>query len=218
MSKLIYLLSPIAVKDTIHLPMISFSILAVDIDFSEYDLLMFTSKQAVKSIEQINLDWKKVPCIAIGEATANEIISLGAEVVHQAQNFYAKELSQDIVTLFKEKKILYLRPKEVSFDSKAYLETEGIELDEKIIYETSCNAYDKTKKPSKDAIIIFTSPSTIRCFFKSFDWDESYTAVVIGEATKKHLPSYVCVEVAASPQIEACVSKAKELLLSSNSK
>jgi len=218
MSKLIYLLSPIAAKDIIHLPMISFSILDVDIDFSEYDLLMFTSKQAVKSIEQINPEWKTVPCLAIGESTAKMIMSLGGEVVHQAQNFYGQTLSQDIVTLFKEKKILYLRPKEVSFDARAYLETQGIVLDEKNIYETSCFSYDKTKKPSKNAIIIFTSPSTIRCFFKSFDWDKSYTAVVIGEVTKKHLPAYVCVEVASSPQIEACITKAKELLLSSNSK
>ncbi len=218
MSKIIYLLSPTAYEGTIHLPMISFSESAVDIDFTDYNVLMFTSKQAVKSIEKINPHWKKIPCIAIGEATANEIISLEAKVVYQSQNFYAKRLNQDIARLFKEKKILYLRPKEVSFDSKAYLATQDIVLDEKIIYETACIAYDKMKKPSKNAIIIFTSPSTIKCFFKSFDWDESYTAVVIGEATKKHLPSYVCVEVAASPQIEACVTKAKELLLSSNSK
>jgi len=218
MSEMIYLLSPMPYEDTIHLPMISFSMLAVDIDFTNYDLLMFTSKQAVKSIEKINPDWKKVPCIAIGEATAQTIISLGGAIVYQPQNFYVKILNKELVTLFKEKKILYLRPKEVSFDSKAYLETEGIKLDEKIIYETSCNTYDESKKPSYGAIIIFTSPSTIRCFFKSFDWDESYTAVVIGEATKKHLPAYVCVKVASSPQIKACVSKAKELLLSSNSK
>ncbi len=218
MSKLIYLLSPIAVKDTIHLPMITFRILAVDIDFSEYDLLMFTSKQAVQSIEQINTDWKTVPCLAIGESTAKRIMSLGGKVVHQPQNFYGQSLSQDIVTLFKSKKILYLRPKEVSFDSRVYLATQDIVLGEQIIYETSCRSYTGAKKPSKHAIIIFTSPSTIRCFFKNFDWDESYTAVVIGEATKKHLPAYVCVEVASSPHIEACIAKAKEVLLSSNSK
>ena len=219
MSRMIYLLSPVAYEDSIHLPMISFSMIPVDIDFASYNLLMFTSKQAVKSIEQLNPEWKKLPCVAIGDATAKEIISLGGEVVYTPQNFYAKTLNQDIVSLFKTKNILYLRPKEVSFDSKSYLETQGVFLDEKIIYETSCKVYDAQKKPSKNAIIIFTSPSTIRCFFKNFDWDESYTAVVIGEATRKHLPCEIkSIHVAGSPQINACIAKAKEILLLSNSK
>jgi uroporphyrinogen-III synthase len=215
---MIYLLSPLPKEGTIHLPMIHFSLLPSTIDFSKCDVLMFTSKQAVKSVETLNPEWKKYPCLAIGSATAKEIESLGGQVIYQPKSFYGKTLSQDIITQFKDKKILYLRPKEVSFDSKNFLAKAGLEIDEQIIYETSCINYEKKEKPGKNAIIIFTSPSTIHCFLKNFEWDESYTAVVIGEATKEHLPSNAYYVVADTPLIDACITKSRQILLTSNSK
>jgi len=71
------------------------------------------------------------------------------------------------------------------------------------------------EKPLKNAIIIFTSPSTIHCFLKNFEWDESYTAVVIGKATKVHLPVDAEYVVADEPLINACIVKAKEIVNSS---
>lgn len=215
---MIYLLSPLPREGTIHLPMIHFSLLLSTIDFSRCDVLMFTSKQAVKSAEALNPEWKKYPCLAIGSATSKEIESLGGKVVYQPKSFYAETLSQDIIRQFQDKKILYLRPKEVSFDSKKFLSDAGIDLQEQIIYETTCINYEKKEKPGKNAIIIFTSPSTIHCFLKNFEWDENYTAVVIGEATKIHLPPHARFEVADEPLIDACITKAKQLLLTSNSK
>jgi len=215
---MIYLLSPLSKEGTIHLPMIRFSLLSSTIDFSRCDTLMFTSKQAVKSAEALNPEWKKYPCLAIGSATAKEIESLGGKVIYQPKSFYADTLSQDIITQFQDKKILYLRPKDVSFDSKNFLAKAGIQLQEQIIYETSCIHYEKKEKPIKDAIIIFTSPSTIHCFLKNFVWDESYTAVVIGEATKKYLPVNARYVVADTPLIDVCITKARQILLTSNSK
>lgn len=215
---MIYLLSPHAKEGCIHLPMISFGIVEQMLTFESYDLLMFTSKQAVISADKLNPNWQKIPCLAIGSATAKQIEMLGGTVQYKPKAFYGETLSQDIVSKFKEKKILYLRPKEVSFDSKAFLRKEGIGLDEKIIYETNCIQYTKEDQPDKHAIIIFTSPSTIHCFLKSFEWDESYIAVVIGEATKKHLPANARYEVADTPLIDACITKARETLLISNSK
>ena len=206
---MIYLLSPTPREGTIHLPIIRFSLLPTTIDFSKCDTLMFTSKQAVKSAEALNTEWKNYPCIAIGSATAKEIEALGGKVDYQPKLFYAETLSQDIIAQFHDKKILYLRPKEVSFDSKFFLAKAGIELQEQIIYETSCICYEKKEKPGKNAVIIFTSPSTIHCFLKNFEWDESYTAVVIGKATKRHLPIDARCEVSDVPNIDACILKAK---------
>ena len=214
----IYLLSPSFKEGTVHLPMIHFSLLPSTIDFSRCDTLMFTSKQAVKSAEALNPEWKKYPCLAIGAATAKEIESLGGKVVYHPKSFYGETLSQDIIMQFQNKKILYLRPKEVSFDSKNFLAKAGLTLHEQITYETSCISYEKKEKPVKDSIIIFTSPSTIHCFLKNFEWDESYTAVVIGEATKVHLPTHARYEVADRPLIEDCITKASKILLTSNSK
>ncbi|WP_232087505.1 uroporphyrinogen-III synthase [Sulfurovum sp. ST-21] len=215
---MIYLLSPVQREGTVFLPMIGFTTVAETIDFSGIDTLMFTSKQAVKVADQIDQKWKEYPSIAIGNATKKQIEDLGGEVIYQPQHFYGEVLSQDIAMFFRERKILYLRPNEVSFDAKTFLAKQGIRLFEQIIYETTCVKYDKEDMPQKDAVIIFTSPSTIHCFFRNFSWDPSYTAVVIGEATKVHLPKGARYAVAKEPLIASCIEKAEEILLSSNSK
>ena len=193
------------------LPMITFSVTAESIDFSKSDTLLFTSKQAVITAESIDEKWKNYPCIAIGPATKKQIEDLGGEVIYFPKSFYGKTLSADIAAFFKDKKLLYLRPKEISFDSKGFLEKEGITLQEQIIYETSCIKYTLEEKPSEGAIIIFTSPSTIHCFLKNFVWDQSYTAVVIGKATKIHLPENAEYVVAERPLISSCIEKAQEI-------
>jgi len=208
----IYLLSPLKKEDTISLPMIFFKITANQIDFSNCDTLMFTSKQAVVTANSIDDNWKKYPSIAIGGATKKKIEELGGEVIYYPKKFYGKVLALDIKEYFKDKKLLYLRPKIVSFDSKSFLEKENINLQEQIIYETSCKRYDLKDRPSKGATIIFTSPSTIKCFFKNFSWDSSYYAILIGEATKEHLPSYCRYTIANEPLIDSCIKKAKELV------
>ena len=211
MSKLIYLLSPLKKEGTISLPMISFSLLTNKIDFSVCDTLMFTSKQAVVSANSINACWKNYPCIAIGNATKKKIEELGGNVIYAPKKFYAKALAKEIKEQFSDRKLLYLRPKEVSFDSKAYLKEHNIELEEQIIYETFCVKYALKDKPKENAIIIFTSPSTINCFFENFEWHKSYIAILIGHATKEHLPKVCRYVIADEPLIDACVKKAKEV-------
>lgn len=208
----IYLLSPLSAEGTIPLPMISFSLLTDKIDFDACDMVMFTSKQAVKSAEAIDPEWKKYPTVAIGSATKKQIETLGGRVIYSPPSFYGEVLSQDIITYFKDKKLLYLRPEKVSFDTKGYLERAGVAVEEQVIYKTSCAVYPKEETPSKGAIIIFTSPSTIHCFFQSFEWDESYSAVVIGEATKRHLKPDMHYVVADEPLIRSCIAKARSLL------
>ncbi|MCH9739913.1 MAG: uroporphyrinogen-III synthase [Epsilonproteobacteria bacterium] len=196
--------------------MIKFNLIADSIDFASYDTLMFTSKQAVVSADEIDESWKNYPCIAIGKATKKKIEELGGKVIYTPEKFYAKTLAEDIKSYFSDKNILYLRPKKVSFNSKDYLSKEGIALGEQIIYETLCQSYLEEDKPEKSATIIFTSPSTITCFFRNFSWDKSYTAVLIGEATREHLPSSCRYVVAEEPLITSCIEKAKEITKNSD--
>ncbi|WP_456430495.1 uroporphyrinogen-III synthase [Nitratifractor sp.] len=207
----IYLTSPKKVEGTFLLPMIRFRIVADRIDYQECDTLIFTSKQAVRSAEAIDPSWKRLPCVAIGPATEREILALGGEVLHRPENFYGESLAQDLVERFRDRRLLYLRPRKVSFDSKAFLAEAGIELKEQVIYETACRSYSPKEAPPKGAIVVFTSPSTIHCFLENFDWDPSYSAVVIGKATLEHLPSGCDVTVAAEPTIDACIEAARSL-------
>ena len=207
----IYLLSPTPRDGTVALPMIRFKQVAKSIDFSSCDTLMFSSKQAVISANTTDGRWREFPVIAIGSATKSMVEKLGGEVIYQPKEFYADTLAKDIKDKFSTKKILYLRPKEVSFDSRGYLAKEGITLQEQILYETSCIDYSSVDKPDYGAIIIFTSPSSIHCFFKNFEWDSSYRAIIIGRATKEHLPDGIEFYVSDIPLIDSCISKAKEI-------
>ena len=211
MKQKIYLTSPIPKPDTIHLPMIEFDICADRLELNDIDTLMFTSKQAVSSAEAIDSSWKKLPSVAIGPATQKRIEELGGEVIYRPQEFYGSVLAKDIAEFFSDRKILYIRPETVSFDSKGFLKRHGIDIKEQIIYKTSCKQYAKSEAPEEGSIIIFTSPSTIHCFLDNFGWNESYEAVVIGKATLEHLPKNAEYAVSDSPSIDFCIKKALEI-------
>jgi uroporphyrinogen-III synthase len=211
MPRVIYLTSPVARQGVLSLPMIDFRLTADAIDYQGCDTLMFTSKQAVVSAEAIDPNWKKLPTIAIGKATAGQIESLGGRVLYHPESFYGQVLAADVLNRFRDRQVLYLRPQTVSFDSKDFLARSGYTLTEQVIYETFCRPHPADARPQKGAIIIFTSPSTIHCFLGQFGWEESYTAVVIGRATLEHLPEGADYAVADTPLIAACVQTAKKL-------
>lgn len=206
----IFLCSPKKVEGTNALPMIKFKRLKDSLDLKKYDSLIFTSKQAVIFTDEINKEWKSKKILAVGKATANLAQKLGAKNIYYPKEFYGESLANDIVKNFKNLKMLYLRPKVISFDSKSFLKKNGIDIEEEILYETRCIEY-KNKELPKNSIIIFTSPSTIDCFFKSFNWDNSYKAIVIGKSTLNNLPKYIKAYVADEPTIDSCVEKAKEI-------
>jgi uroporphyrinogen-III synthase len=190
--------------------MIDFRLVADVIEYRECDTLMFTSKQAVVSAERIDPTWKSFPAIAIGGATAAQIEKIGGTVLYHPAHFYGKKLAEDILSRFRERRVLYLRPRTVSFDSRGFLHRAGYTLDEQIIYETFCRPHPVEAAPPSGSIIIFTSPSTIHCFLGRFAWEATYTAVVIGTATLEHLPSECDFRVADTPLIDACIAKALE--------
>ena len=209
---LIYLLSPTPKEGVESLPMIEFTQLVNSIDFSKCDTLMFTSKQAVVTANSIDKRWKDIPSIAVGLATKKQIEQLGGEVIYHPKEFYGQELAKDIENFFQDRNILYLRPAKVIFQSKEYLAKKNILLQEQIIYETSCIDYNISQQPPENSIIIFTSPSTIECFLKNFSWLPSYRAVVIGSATKVHLPTNAKFVVAKKPMIDACIQRAYQII------
>jgi len=206
----IYLCSPKVFKDTISLPLIEFKRIKESLDLTNYTTLLFTSKQAVVYTNEISDSWKNKKILAVGSATAKIAKELGAIDIYYPKEFYGKELAKDIIDKFNKDKILYIRPKIVAFDSRTFLSKEGIDISEEIIYETNCVEYNN-KKLNENAIIIFTSPSTIDCFFKSFKWNSSWRAVVIGKTTLKNLDNNIIAYVADKPRIDSCIKKAYEI-------
>ena len=209
-SKNIYLCSPKEFEGTISLPMIEFTRLKTSIYLSDVDTILFTSKQAIIYLDEISNEWQNKKILAVGSATAKMAKELGATDIYNPKEFYGEVLANDILEKFSDSKIVYIRPKVVSFDSKAFLSDRGIDIKEEILYETTCKEHSG-KELEDGAVIIFTSPSTIECFFKSFSWDSSYKAVVIGKTTLKNLPQNVTAYVANEATISSCVAKAQEI-------
>ena len=58
------------------------------------------------------------------------------------------------------------------------------------MYNTKCKQ-KINKIPEKNSIIIFSSPSTIKCFLNNFKWDSSYKAISIGKTTAKYFPDFI---------------------------
>ncbi len=191
----IYILSDTDIQGAKKLPLIKQRYFAPKVDLSVYDYLIFTSKNGVKAINHYTDSWKTIPSLAIGKATAKMIEQLGGKVVFVAKSFYGKDFIKEVAKRFKDAKILYLRPKKVATNIAALAKELGLDIKEVIVYETLCQECDKLKPPPKGSTIIFSSPSTIECFFHCFEWDSSYKAVVIGKKSASAMPKNISYEL-----------------------
>jgi uroporphyrinogen-III synthase len=208
---MIYLFSDQPYEGVEHLPLFEIRYTSTPMDISSYDTLIFTSKNALKALEALHLPWQTKACYAIGEATAQCATRLGGNVLFTCKDSYGDAFARELIPLLGGKRVLFPRAKEVSSSLFEILKRAGIEIDEQIVYETVCRTYSPSDAPPKGSKLIFTSPSTVHCFFKNFAWDESYRAIAIGTKTADALPPHVKKRVAAKPSIASCVALAKAI-------
>lgn len=206
----IYILSDKKVKWAKNLPMIEIKSIKQEIDFSSYDALIFTSKNAVYSIDKINKNWRAIPAYTIAPQTAKIIKHLKGNLKFVSKEKHGNEFALELIEKFRHQKVLYIRGSEVVSDMVNILNSNNIVCEELIIYETICKEYTNKIKIPKNSTIIFSSPSTIKCFLKNTTWDKSFKAISIGHTTAKYFPSYITPIIADTTSLEACVKKAIE--------
>ncbi len=208
----IYLLSPTSRPEVRHLPMIRFTLLPQTIDFSRYDGIILTSKQGVIALDEVSGGaWKALPVAAIGKQTAAEAEQRGGRVVYIATQAYGDVLAGELAKRYPDKRWLYARPKVVVSKIAADLRDAGVSVEEAVIYETSCTDYEQKQRPEAGAVLIFTAPSIVRCFFGNFDWDESWRAVAIGNKTAQAFPEGVQPLIAPSTSIDEAIDFSRSL-------
>jgi uroporphyrinogen-III synthase len=205
---IIYLLNNQKYYGVENLPVIKINYLTPKINFQNIDYLLFTSKNGVVAIDKINDEWKNIPAITIGKATAKMVKKLGGKVEYIAKKSYGDELAKEIIKNFKPSNILFLKAKKVLSNIVEVLEQNNFNVIEKVIYETTCNKIEKELK--KNSVFIFTSPSTIECFFKQFQWDESYKAISIGTRTASYFPEKITISDIQT--IDNCIKMAKNMI------
>jgi uroporphyrinogen-III synthase len=207
---MIYILSDKELVGCTTLNLIEFEYKKVDIDYTNYDTIIFTSKNGVKAVDNMSQEWKTKEILSIGSGTTKYINSLGKSISYEAKKFYGDTFGYEILDIVKNKRVLYPRAKKVVSNLVDTLKENSIDIDDIVVYETKCST--NNLKLEKESIFIFSSPSTIECFFKNYTWDSSYTAVAIGAKTAKYFPKDIHIYISNIQTIEGSVEFAKNLI------
>lgn len=208
----IYLLNDVKVKFAKNIPLFEIKYIKQDINFHNYDAIIFSSKNGVLAIESMNKEWRKVPSYAISEQTAKLIRDFGGHLKYAGRKRHGDEFAHELLGCeLKGKRVLYLRAKEIVSNMLEILREGGIKCDDVVVYENIFKEPKDIKALPKNSKIIFSSPSTIKYFLKAFTWDDSYRAISIGHTTAKYFPDYIKPIIADKTSLKACVTKALEI-------
>ena len=113
-TKPIYLFSISSHPDAISVNSLDITFLKPDIDFSKYDALIITSKQASKALMQYDKkEYIHLPALCISKQSAKSYEALGGKILAIGEG-YGDTLVEKIKSFEKEKKWLYLRAKVVA--------------------------------------------------------------------------------------------------------
>ncbi len=211
MSKTIYLFSTSSHPDTISFNTLSIEYFKPQIDFSKYDYLIITSKQVSKALKQY--DSKKYiekKALCISEQSALSFCNLGGKILALGSG-YGDDLAKIIKRYPKDTNWLYLRAKEIASDFVKKCKDDGYNIDEKIVYKSSCSDNISNLNIKDNSVLIFTSPSSIECFLKKNRLDSGFKIVVIGNTTAKMIPKGFNYYISEQKNIESCVDLAKRI-------
>ena len=134
----IYLLSNQIYTEVENLEVFKIEYIESKIDLLKYDALIFTSKNAVYSLDSFNKDWKKIPSFAIAPKTAQVIEKLGGKIAFTGITSHGNDFAQELIALLKNKKVLYIKALKTVSNLVDILKNNDVLLDELVVYKTSC--------------------------------------------------------------------------------
>ncbi len=210
MSKPIYLFSITSHPGTIHINSLDTNFFTPAINFSQYDSLIISSKQIVNALKEYGEEYCNIPALCVSKQTAKSFEEAGGKIL-EIGNGYGANLSEIIKTYSKDTKWLYLRAKEIASDFVEKTIEQGYNIDEVILYETFCSKALKEVEIEDEAVLIFTSPSSVKCFLKSHFIKPTHNIVVIGKTTAKALPKNISCVISAETSLDSCFEIAKRL-------
>lgn len=204
----IVLLSNVKYDGVDNLPVFDIEYLDINIDLEKYDSLIFTSKNAIYGLDRLNTAWKNLDSYAIAKKTSDILKKYNSKVVFTGIHSHGDEFAYELIPLLKNKNVLYIKGEKNVSKLFNILKNNEIKIDELVVYKTICSKND-LKVPSLNSIIIFTSPSCVKCFFDKVPWNKTYKAIVIGKTTAKYIPENIEYEISSIQSIEACIELAK---------
>ena len=209
MKKQIYLFSISSSPHAKSINSLDIKLLKPEINFSNYDYFIVTSKQTSEALKQYeNRELKPALCVSVASAKSYE--DIGGEVLDIGGG-YGDNLVSKIKEYPKSKKWLYLRAKVVASDFVSICQKDGYDIDEIIVYESGCSKEIWHVEIKEEAILIFTSPSSVNCFLQNHTISPHVKVIVIGKTTAKALPLNVKYILSAKTSIDSCIDIAKTL-------
>ncbi len=206
----IFLFSKTPQSGVTHVPILDTIFFQPEIDFSRYDAIVLTSKQAVAALEKISPSWRYVPVLSVSSKTAETVRKCGGKLLETGAG-YGDSLAEIIIKKYASYRWLYPRPRVAASDFKASVVKAGVKMDDAIVYETSCNEECQNMGLPDNATLIFTSPSSVACFLEFFELKTSYKVVVIGKTTAKALPQQTKYCMPDEATVDAAVLLAQKL-------
>jgi len=186
----IYILSDKKIHNSTSLSLITQEYFDIKLDLQNYDVIISTSRKTVEFLQNYNLS--HIKHLALKNQNADTFIA-------------------EILPLIKNKRVIYPRAKKIVSNIIEIMKNNKINFHDVIIYETKCSK--SNIKIKLNSAIIFSSPSTIECFFANYKWHSSYIAIVIGETTAQYMPKDLEYFIPSVSSLESCVDLAKEKIL-----
>ncbi len=210
-SKPIYLFSISAHPHAISVNSLDITFFKPNIDFFKYDYLIITSKQTSEALKQYDKnDYIHMPSLCVSVASAKSYEELGGNILDIGGG-YGDNLVDKIKSYPKTTKWLYLRAKVVASDFVSTCQNDGYDVDEIVVYESGCSKAIWNVEVKEDAILIFTSPSSVKCFLKNHTISPHAKVIVIGKTTAKALPKDVEYVISDKTSIQSCIEITKNL-------
>jgi len=205
----IFLFSKTGYSDVTHIPILVPTYVSAPINFSNYDYIIATSKEALTALDKIG-EWHHLPVLAISDSTAEFVKKQGGEILDIAEG-YGKSIVGIVEKKYANLRALHPHAKIIAFDLHSALKVFNVSIDSFIVYETSCSKAEKIDLPS-DAICIFTSPSSVKCFKEKYEFLPNFRIVCIGETTASALPSNLEYVISEKTSVPSTIERAISLL------
>jgi len=205
----IYLFSTTPHKDVVHVPSLSIKYLQPQIDFLQYNYFIITSKQTIAALQKYE-NFDLLPALCVSEKTALAYKEIGGKVLCTGDG-YGKSLVAKIKEFSQETQWLYPRAKIVASDFAQQARENGFCIDEAIVYVSSCSQAIRDIKMEQDGVLIFTSPSSVKCFLQTHTILKGHKVIVIGHTTAHLLPEDVKPYISEINSVEHCVKIAKKM-------
>lgn len=204
-----YLFSISSHPNAVHVNSLQITFFKPQIKFSDYDYLILTSKQASKALLQYDKkEYLDKPALCVSAQSAKSFESLGGEVLDVGSG-YGDNLAEKIKEYPKSTRWLYLRAKVVASDFVSLCQNEGYNIDEAVMYASDCSAEILEVEVEPDATLIFTSPSSLKCFLKTHELSQENKIIVIGKTTAKALPEGINYQICEKTSIQSCMELVK---------